>query len=146
MIAFAPASEADFERLLALRIEVMRPYLERLGRFHPERARARFREAFDPAQMRLIEVDGSFAGCVGFAAAADHVELGQFYLVPELQGRGIGGEVLALLLAEADAAVLPVRLQVLKRSPAARLYERHGFVRTHEDDWDVFYERPPAAA
>ena len=56
MIAFAAASEADFERLLALRVLVMRPHLERIGRFHPERARARFREAFDPAHMRLILV------------------------------------------------------------------------------------------
>ena len=141
MISFAAAGEADFERLLALRIEVMRPHLERLGRFHPERARARFREAFDPAHMRLILVDGVFAGCVSLASASDHLILGQFYLSPPHQGRGLGGAVLALLLAEADGAGLPVRLSVLKESPAARLYERHGFRKTGEDDWDVYYER-----
>jgi GNAT superfamily N-acetyltransferase len=141
MITFAPASEVDFERLLALRIEVMRPHLERLGRYHPDRARARFREAFEPAHFRLIEVDGAFAGCVSLTAEADHYELGQFYLSPSLQGRGIGGKVLDLLLAETDAAGLPVRLHVLKQSPAARLYERHGFVRTHDEEWDIFYER-----
>ena len=141
MIAFSAASEADFERLLALRIEVMRPHLERLGRYHPDRARARFREAFEPAHFRLIEVDGTFAGCVSLKAEADHDELGQFYLSPQHQGRGIGGKVLDLLLAETDAAGRTVRLHVLKQSPAARLYERHGFVRTHEEEWDVFYER-----
>ena len=146
MIAFAAASEADFERLLALRVLVMRPHLERIGRFQPERARARFREAFDPANMRLILVDGAFAGCVSLATAADHLTLGQFYLAPTHQGRGIGGEVLALLLAEADAAGLPVHLSVLKESPAARLYERHGFIRTGDDEWDVYYERSPADA
>ncbi len=142
MIAFEAASEADFERLLALRVQVMRPHLERLGRYHPERARARFREAFAPAHMRLILIDGAFAGCVSLKAEAGFYELGQFYLVPEFQGHGTGGAVLVRLLAETDAAGLPVRLNVLKESPAARFYERHGFVRTHEEEWDVFYERP----
>lgn len=142
MIAFEAASEADFERLLALRVQVMRPHLERIGRFQPERARSRFREAFDPAHMRLIAIDGAFAGCVSLKAEAGFYELGQFYLAPEHQGRGTGGAILARLLAETDAAGLPVRLNVLKQSPAARLYERHGFVRTHEEEWDVFYERP----
>ena len=142
MIDFAPASEADFEHLLALRIQVMREHLERIGRYHPERARARFREAFDPAHLRLILLDGALAGCVSLKAETGFYELGQFYLAPEHQGRGTGGAVLARLLAETDAAGLPVRLNVLKQSPAARLYERHGFVRTHEEEWDVFYERP----
>ena len=32
---FAPASEADFEPLLALRIDVMREHLERVFRYDP---------------------------------------------------------------------------------------------------------------
>jgi hypothetical protein len=38
---FAPASEDDFEHLLALRLLVMREHLERLDRFDPVRARER---------------------------------------------------------------------------------------------------------
>ena len=141
MIVFSPANEADFERLLALRDLVMRPHLERLGRYEPERSRTRFRQAFDPATMRLILADDEFVGCVSVSVKTGHIELGQFYLTPEQQGRSLGSHIIALLLAEADAARLPVRLHVLKQSPAARFYERHGFVRTHEEEWDVFYER-----
>jgi ribosomal protein S18 acetylase RimI-like enzyme len=142
VISFAPATEADFERLLALRVAAMGPHLQRLGRFDPERSRARFREAFDPATMRLIHDDGAFAGCVTLTPHPDHHWLGQFYIAPARQGRGLGTRVLALLLAETDASGLPVRMSVLKQNPAARLYERHGFARTGEDDWDVYYERP----
>ncbi|EDP64859.1 hypothetical protein BAL199_05344 [alpha proteobacterium BAL199] len=39
-VVFQPATEADFERLLELRIRVLRPHLERVGRFDPARARA----------------------------------------------------------------------------------------------------------
>jgi len=144
-IRFAAATEADFERLLALRLTVMREHLERIGRFDPARARQRFRAGFRPAWTRLIEADGAFAGCVTLGRAEDHFELEHFYLEPGCQGRGVGAAVLARLLAEADAAGLPVRLGVLKRSPAARFYERHGFRFTGEDEFDVFYERPAAA-
>lgn len=144
MISFAATGEADFERLLALRIQVMQEHLERIGRYHPERAKARFRDGFRPEHMRLILVDGAFAGCVTLKPRDGHLEIEHFYLLPEHQGRGAGGEVIARLLAEADAARLPVRLGVLKQSPAARFYERHGFVRTGEDEWDVYYERLPA--
>ena len=63
---FHPATEDDFERLLALRIAAMRPSLERIGRFEPARARERFRSGFLPDFMRLI-VDGeTLLGCVTF--------------------------------------------------------------------------------
>ena len=42
-----------------------------------------------------------------------------------------------------DAATLPIRLGVLKGSPAARLYQRHGFVWTHDEPFDDYYERRP---
>ena len=38
---FGPVREADFEPLLALRMEVMREHLERVGRFFPPRAARR---------------------------------------------------------------------------------------------------------
>lgn len=142
LITFASADESDFERLLDLRIRVMRAQLERIGRFDPARARARFREGFVPAHARLILVDGAVAGCVSLVPGDDGLELMHFYLEPALQGAGIGGEVLRRLCAEADARGLPVRLEVLKHSPARRLYERHGFVFTHDDQWDDFLRRP----
>src|SRR5690606_37563385 len=142
-IAFQPAAEADFETLLALRIRVLRPHLERVGRFDPERARHYFREGYDPAHLRLIMVDGGFAGCVALKPAADGLELEHFYLDEPVQGRGVGAAVLRLLLAEADAAGKTVRLGVLKGSPAARLYRRHGFVWTHEGPYDDYFLRDP---
>ena len=51
---FAPASEADFEPLLAIRIDVMREHLERVFRYEPSRARRVFREHFDQPGLRLI--------------------------------------------------------------------------------------------
>lgn len=145
-IAFRAATEADFETLLALRIRVLRPHLERVGRFDPERARRYFREGYDPSSLRLIDVGGEFAGCVALKPDGDGLVLEHFYLDGTVQGRGIGSAVLRLLLAEADAAGLPVRLGVLKGSPAARLYQRHGFVWTHEAPYDDYFRWEPEGA
>ena len=54
---FAPPSEADFEPLLTLRIEVMREHLERVFRYEPSRARRVFRESFDEPGLKI---SGSF--------------------------------------------------------------------------------------
>jgi hypothetical protein len=59
---FGPVSEADFEPLLALRIEVMRDHLERVGRFTPERSRRVFRSHFDEPGLRLIRIGDEVAG------------------------------------------------------------------------------------
>jgi hypothetical protein len=59
---FGPVSEADFELLLALRIDVMREHLERVFRYRPERARRIFRDHFDEPGLRLILVGDELGG------------------------------------------------------------------------------------
>jgi GNAT superfamily N-acetyltransferase len=139
---FGPVSEADFEPLLALRIDVMREHLERVFRYKPERARRIFREHFDEPGLRLILVDDERAGCVGFRIFEGEIKIDSFYLDRRYQNRGLGAIILKVLLAEADAQDLPVRLEVLRGSPADRFYERHGFVKLAEDDIEAEYERP----
>jgi GNAT superfamily N-acetyltransferase len=139
---FGPVSEADFEPLLALRVEVMREHLERVFRYKPERARRIFREHFDEPGMRLLLVGDEMVGCVGFRTSDGEVKIDSFYLAHRYQNRGLGAAILKVLLAEADAQGLPVRLEVLRGSPADRFYERHGFVKLDEDDVEAYYERP----
>ncbi|MFC8695163.1 GNAT family N-acetyltransferase [Streptomyces parvus] len=133
----------DVEPIAELRAVVMRPDLERLGRYDEHRVRQRLREAYAPEHTSVIEAAGSFAGCVALRPAEDGWWLEHFYLSPALQGRGIGSAVLRRVLDRADAERLPVRLDVLQRSPARRLYERHGFTLEREDAVDVFLVRKP---
>ena len=69
--------------------------------------------------------------------------LEHFYLAPHLQGSGIGTAVLRGLLERCDRDGTLVRLNVLRGSPARRLYERHGFTLETEDPVDVFMVRAP---
>ncbi|WP_426567530.1 N-acetyltransferase family protein [Streptomyces canus] len=141
-----PASVADVEAVAELRAVVLRADLERLGRYDEQRVRQRLRDGFAPAHTWVIEVGGTFAGCVSLRPAEDAHWLEHFYLTPHLQGSGIGAAVLRGLLEQCDHDGSRVRLNVLRGSPARRLYERHGFTLEAEDAVDVFMVREPALA
>ena len=140
--ALTPAEPADFEALLALRIDAMRESLERIGRFDPARARARFQAGFSPQHTRHIQVDGRRVGFVVVKPQPDHVLLDHLYVEPGMQGRGIGAAVLARVFAEADALGLPVRVGALRDSGSNRFYLRHGFVLVEQAEFDNYYLRP----
>ncbi|KUM80263.1 GNAT family N-acetyltransferase [Streptomyces curacoi] len=136
-----PAVASDVEAVAELRAVVLRADLERLGRYDDRRVRQRLRDGFDPAHTWVIEVGGTFAGCVALRPAGDAHWLEHFYLAPRHQGGGIGSGVLRELLERCDRGGVPVRLNVLQGSAARRLYERHGFTVETEDPVDVFMVR-----
>ena len=139
---FGTPGEEHFEPLLELRIAVMREHFERVVRYKPERARRIFREHFDEPGLRLILSGEELAGCVGFRIGADEIKLDSFYLQPRHHNTGLGTTILKVLLAEAEALGLPIRLEVLTGSKADRFYLRHGFVKLREDAIEGEYERP----
>ncbi|MFJ2946820.1 GNAT family N-acetyltransferase [Streptomyces sp. NPDC087226] len=138
------AAATDVEAVAELRALVLRADLERLGRYDAQRVRQRLRDGFDPAHTWVIEAGGAFAGCVALRPAGDCHWLEHFYLAPDRQGGGIGSAVLRELLERCDRAATVVRLNVLRGSPARRLYERHGFTVRTEDPVDVFMTREPS--
>ncbi|MET7859443.1 GNAT family N-acetyltransferase [Streptomyces sp. NPDC005318] len=143
--ALHPADPSDIERIAELRAVVMRPDLERLGRYDEHRVRQRLRDTFAPEHTSVVLADGEFAGCVTLRPVESGWWLESFYLSPALQGRGIGTAVLRTLLERTDAEGADVRLHVLQGSPARRLYERHGFTLEGEDPIDVHLVRRAAA-
>lgn len=140
--ALTASSPTDATWMAELRAVVMRPDLERLGRYDPTRVRQRFVGAFDSAHTSIIRVGGENAGLIALRPAADALWVEHFYLQPAQQGRGIGGQVLREVLAT-RGDTRPFRLNVLQGSPARALYERHGFVVDHEDPIDVYLQAPP---
>jgi ribosomal protein S18 acetylase RimI-like enzyme len=72
---------------------------------------------------------------------ADHIHLGEFYLLPQFQGQGIGTVLLQRVLDEATAEGLPVRLEVLKNNPVQSLYKRHRFVVSGQREHHFLMER-----
>lgn len=140
---FSPAHQSDFDRLFALRLLTMRESLERIGRFDRQRALERFQNSFRPQHTRLIIVKDQLAGCVALGPHEDGWLLEHFYIAPQFQGHGLGSLALSSLMTQADQAQKTITLSVLQQSDAARFYERHGFHKTGEDEWDIYYARMP---
>ncbi|MFI6166025.1 GNAT family N-acetyltransferase [Nocardia sp. NPDC051052] len=137
------AELADVEPIAELRAVALRSDLERLGRYDEHRVRQRLRDGFLAEHTSVIEVAGEFAGCVALRPADDGHWLEHFYLDPRLQGQGIGSAVLSRMLESCDRAGIVVRVDVLRGSPAERLYERYGFTVVSETPVDIFMQRIP---
>jgi GNAT superfamily N-acetyltransferase len=147
VLEFAAVTDADFDALADLRIAAMRPSLERVGRFDPQRARQRLRASYAPDDTLAIVMDGVRVGFYTLRREADGkaLKLDHLYVLPGWQGMGIGAAVLRRVFERADALGLPVRVGALRDSPSNRFYKRHAFTQTGEDTWDIYYERLPGA-
>ena len=142
-IGFAPCGAGDFEAMLAMRLESMRESLKRIGRYDPDRSRQRLERSFHPEFSEFILLNGERIGFYTFRPAPDGFHLEHLYLLLHCHGRGISSVILAHLTGRADQANLPIYLGALKESPANRFYERHGFVKDTEGEWDIYYIRQP---
>ena len=104
---------------------------ELLQHYPPEQRHGLKLDALFEPHIRffIAHLDGQPAGCGGIALFADFAELKRMYVRPESRGRGVADAILARLLAEAEAAGLPmVRLETgTEQAAAIRFYRRAGF-------------------
>ncbi|AXI03460.1 GNAT family N-acetyltransferase [Aquirhabdus parva] len=140
-ITLSAVQTDDFEQLVEIRIAAMRESLERIGRFDPERARERFRQGFSPEHTRFIEINGRKVGFVVVKPVLNQLLLDHLYVVPKAQRKKVGSQVLAHIFIEADSQGLPIRVGALKDSDSNRFYQRHGFRRIEQDEFDNYYIR-----
>ena len=128
-IAFSlrQAAESDVDFLLDLRTRSMGPHQVAAGIvLSAQEHERRVRDSFECAE--IIEVDDVMAGMWKVLRPVNEWRLMQIQLLPMFQARGIGGQLVRTLIAEATSAKVALTLTVLKNNPARRLYERLGFV------------------
>jgi GNAT superfamily N-acetyltransferase/ketosteroid isomerase-like protein len=143
-LTLEPVLPDDFESLLALRIRALRPSLEAIGRFDPQRARERFASGFAPEHMHHIVRAGQRVGCVTLRATPSAYRMDHLYIEPPAQGQGVGAWVMDWACALADLRQVALELAALKGSDANRFYQRHGLIEVGQSDFDIEYRRTPA--
>ena len=140
-LSLQPVESSDFEAMLALRVDAMRPSLERVGRFDPARSRERLQAGFIVPFMHHIVLDGELR--IGFVTLkpedADALRLDHLYLRTGFQGLGIGEWVLEWAKSQAREQRMDIKLTALVQSDANRFYLRHGFVLEGEEGVDLHY-------
>ena len=89
---------------------------------------------YPAAEHSVIEFEGKTIGRLIVVRQETEIRLADIALLPEFRNQGIGAQITRQLIAEATAAHKPLRLQVLKHSPAVRFYQRLGFCETGSTD------------
>jgi GNAT superfamily N-acetyltransferase len=97
-----------------------------------------FARQFVLREVRIITLGAKDVGWIQTRAEGAVLNLLQFYVAPEWQGRGVGSTVLTRVMAEAKRRGRVIALSVMKGSPAIRLYQRHGFRVTHADAYKIY--------
>lgn len=139
-IEIVQASDEDGDALAELRIAAMRESLEAVGRFNPERARARFLNSFDPSATFKILSNLTEIGFYVLRERDDYLWLDHLYISPKFHGRGVGSRVMEIIKSAARNSQKPIRLGALKESRANAFYLNHDFVEQERKEWDIFYE------
>ena len=135
IITLRAARPDDYGFAKQIYYQTMRWIIERLFGWDEDREDRKFAEQFKREEVRIIAADGRDVGWMQTQLRDDAVYLGQLYVTPAWQGRGIGSEVLGRLIAEAREQGKAITLSVVKINPALRLYEAHGFRVTHDDEY-----------
>jgi len=124
-----PASAADEEFLRGLHKAAYHEIVVRqFGQWDDALQFSLFSKKWAPERFEVLELAGRPVGCISVEYHPDHVFLAEIQILPEYQGRGIGGELVRDTITHARRLGQPVRLQVLKDNDRARaFYERLGF-------------------
>jgi ribosomal protein S18 acetylase RimI-like enzyme len=128
-----PAGPEDEDFALGIYLVITRQYLGSVTGWGDERIIERFRQLYDPAQVKIVCVDGVRAGWMQVSTTKDAIHLEQLHLIEVYRRRGIGTQVVLALQAEARSKGEVLHLNVMRGNSATEFYRRLGFVVTGAD-------------
>jgi len=140
LLSYRKANDDDLAFLLQLRKASMGKHLAAAGLLLSDQQHLeRIKEHFNDSQLILI--NHKPIGLLQLAIMPDRIHIRQFQILPKFQGKGVGTQVLNLLIAKALQRHLPITLNVLLANRAKRLYQRVGFKVSAQNDieYQMYY-------
>ncbi len=139
MIKLIKAVEDNKGFLLDLRKITMTKYLEESWIFltdneHLDRVISDFENAF------IIFLSNEKVWLIKYVILENYIEIIQFQILPEFQGKWIWTEVLNILSWISNDLNKKLFLKVLKSNPVINLYEKFWFKLVGEDEIEFFME------
>ena len=123
-----PARSDDFRFAWSLYEELMKPLtIELLGRWSESGQKQVIEWALAQQGTLIIVKDELDIGWMQVIETPDTLYLGQLYVAPSLQNRGIGTAILRELTDKARRGRKSLTLDVMKNNRSRLLYERLGF-------------------
>ena len=143
-VALVAATAIDSNFVYEVNRDAMREYVEAVWGWHEDEQRRAHDRDFCIDGLWVIQADRQPVGFVQYEQRDDAVWLARIAIRPDVQGRGIGSQIVAQVQELAASQGLPVRLRVLEVNRRARaLYERLGFKRGKTDPPHAYMEAAP---
>jgi ribosomal protein S18 acetylase RimI-like enzyme len=123
-IDLRPACSDDYIFALDLYLKTIKPFANAWVNWVDEEQEAQFANLWRRDDTKIITFKSEEIGWVEFRKTEDEIFLKQLYISPSHQRRGIGSQVMRLLLEEQRGTAKSMALFVLKNNPAFRFYKR----------------------
>ena len=142
-ITLAPGTDDDYEFSYQVKKADEGEYIRRIWGWDEALQRNFHKKDWKEKRPDIIAYEDKPIGTLSVIQHEGCIEIGQFFILPEYQNRGIGSCLLGRILRKADKAGLVSRLAFLEGNPVASLYRRNGFYLVKETATHCFMEREP---
>ena len=143
LIELVPAGESLREFSYQVKKAAEGDYVKEIFGWDDVQQRAFHSRDWEEKKPLVIYYDGEPIGTIYIGDKEDFIEIGQFFILPEYQNKGIGTHLLKQITDRADRSGIFTKLAYLKNNPVASLYKRHGFEIAQANDLFFFTERSP---
>jgi ribosomal protein S18 acetylase RimI-like enzyme len=126
-LAFRRARNNDFQFCWSLYRDLMMPLTTELLEWNESGQRRVIEQSLTDSGTFIIVVRGSDIGWLQTRETPEEIYLGQLYVVPSMQSRGIGSAIVRQLCDRAHREGKALTLDVMKNNRAHFFYERFGF-------------------
>jgi GNAT superfamily N-acetyltransferase len=127
LIKLIPADETDKEFSYQVKKAAEGEYITSMFGWDEDVQRSYHIKAWQQQKPDIITYDGKLIGTIATIESEDCIEIGQFFILPDYQNRGIGTHLLKGILDRADQLDRTVTLKFLKNNPVKSLYVRNSF-------------------
>ena len=143
LIKLIPGDEAYREFSYQVKRAAEGEYITSMFGWDEDMQRGFHDKAWQQQKPDIIIYDDKLIGTIATTESKDCIEVGQFFILPEYQRKGIGTHLLENILDKADQMGKSVTLKFLKSNPVESLYVRNGFRLIDTDEILHYMERKP---
>ena len=143
LIKLIPADQTHKEFSYQVKKEAEGGYITDMFDWDEDVQRDFHAKAWKQQKPDIISYDGNLIGTIATIESEDCIEIGQFFILPDYQNKGIGTHLLKSILNKAEQLGKHVTLRFLKNNPVRSLYVRNGFRVTDSDEILYYMERKP---
>jgi GNAT superfamily N-acetyltransferase len=146
LIKLIHADETHKEFSYQVKKEAEGEYITHMFDWDEDAQRDFHAKAWQQQKPDIITYDGKLIGTIATIESEDCIEIGQFFILPEYQNRGIGTHLLKSILSKADRLGKNLTLCFLKNNRVKSLYVRNGFRVVDTSETLHYMERKPGGS